>query len=65
MSQSNFDFPLTDFERITLEAQVSYKAATDKDIDRLMNSDKLKDQVRAMVNRWNNNRIEKGLRPYK
>jgi hypothetical protein len=65
MSQFNIDFPLTGFEQITLEAQVSYKAASDTDIDRLMNCEKLKDQVRCMVNRWNNNRIEKGLQPYK
>ena len=65
MNQFDINFPLTDFEQITLEAQVSYKAATDKDIDRLMNCEKLKDQVRGMVNRWNNNRIKKGLKPYK
>jgi hypothetical protein len=65
MTQTTFDFPLTDFEQITLEAQVSYKAATDKDIDRLLSCEKLKAQVRVMVNRWNDNRIKKGLRPYK
>jgi hypothetical protein len=65
MSQSMFNFPLTEFEQITLEAQVSYKAKTDKDIARLMNCEKLKRQVRGMVNKWNNNRIEKGLQPYK
>jgi hypothetical protein len=65
MSQNSFDFPLTNFEQITLEAQVSYKAVADKDIERLMNSDKLKSEVKAMVNRWNDNRIKKGLRPYK
>ena len=65
MPQTAFNFPLTNFEQITLEALVSYKAAKDKDIHRLLNCEKLKNQVRCMVKNWNNTRISKGLMPYK
>ena len=42
MYQSSLPTILTEFEQITLEAQVSYKASTEKDINRLLNSDKLR-----------------------
>ena len=65
MTQATFNFPLNDFEQITLEALVSYKASTGEDIHRLLNCEKLKDEVRRKVNRWNDIRINKGLMPYK
>lgn len=65
MPQTAFNFPLTEFEKITLEALVSYKAAKEEDIHRLLNCDKLKNEARRMVNKWNNTRIKKGLMPYK
>jgi len=65
MSQSSFEFPLNDFELLTLEALVNYKADTTEDKNRLLTCDKLKNEVRIMVNRWNSNRIEAGLIAYK
>ena len=65
MTQAAFDFPLTEFEQATLEAQVSFKAATDKDIDRLMGCAKLKAEVKGMVHKWTSNRVKLGLIPFR
>ena len=65
MNQSTFDFELTEFEQATLEAQVSYKASTDADVVRLLNSEKLKSEVKAMVHKWNTKRIKLGLMPFR
>ena len=56
---------MNSFEQATLEQLVSYKASTDADISRLMNSERLKSEVRAMVARWNINRVNSGLKPFK
>lgn len=47
-----------------MDQLVSYKAATDKDVKRLVNCDKLKLEVKAMVHRWNKARIKLNLKPW-
>jgi hypothetical protein len=67
MIQSSFDafrITLNDFEQATLQSQVSYKASTDNDVKRLLSCDKLKLEVKLMVEKWNKARIKLGLVPW-
>ena len=63
--QLDLPYALTDFEQATLEQLISYKAATEEDITRLMSSDKLIGKVKSMCLRWNRKRIELGLKTFK
>jgi hypothetical protein len=74
MSQTSFDFPLTEFEKATAEQLVSYKIAksekeTDASVKRrisaMIKSDKLITEVKALVHKWNSKRIKLGLKPFK
>lgn len=61
MCQLALEIPLSDFEQATLEQLVSFKAKKDKDIARLMNCKKLKQEVIEMVAKWDLQRISMNL----
>lgn len=74
MNQVTFDFPLTAFEKATAEQLVSYKVKQfDKETDsqlkrrinKLVKSDSLIAEAKALVYKWNKKRIKLGLKPYK
>lgn len=73
MNQVSFDFELTDFEDATAQQLVSYRIGKKKNeseesvclrIEKMVNSDKFKDEVRFMVCRWNKARIKLNLKPW-
>lgn len=55
---------LTAFQQITLEQLVSFKAVHEKDIERLLSSDKLKLEAIELCNKWKEQRINSGLEPW-
>lgn len=74
MHQSSFNFDLTDFEQATADQLVSYRIGRRKNesdesvglrIEEMVNSEKLKLQVKVMVHRWNKTRMKLGLGPFK
>lgn len=58
-SENNkFDFPLSEFEKITLDQEILYYPGE------IYNPDKVKAKVRAMCLKWNINRTKKGLKAW-
>lgn len=64
INQDMFYEPLTEFEQATLEQLVSYRARDDEHISKLLKCTKLQEQAKQMVFRWNNKRIELGLKAF-
>ena len=56
---------LTQFEQITLEQLVSYKAKETGDIARLLKCEKLIKQAVSLCKKWNKTRKSKKLEPWK
>lgn len=74
MIQSGFDFPLSDFEQVTAETHVLFKISkkdkeTEEDVlirvQKMLDSDKFKTEIKSMVERWNKARVKKGLKPFR
>ena len=73
MNQNSFNFPLSEFEQATIVQLVSYKIGkkpgeSDESVDlriaKKMNSQKFIDEVIGSCARWNNKRIDLGLKPW-
>lgn len=69
-----FETELTDFEQATVEQLVSYRIAqkdgeTDEEvnarIEKLCQSEALKSEAMQLVAKWNKQRIDKGLKPFR
>lgn len=58
----DFDFPLSDFEKITADQLVSFKASKEEDIERLVKCPKIINEARALVLKWDKYRISKNLK---
>ena len=61
--QLDIDYPLTDFEQVTLEQLISYKCKDEADIERLMGEQKNIDEAKRLVHKWSVIRRDKGLKP--
>jgi|GEM_PF-1497755 len=55
---------LTNFEQATVEQLISFKAKAESDIQRLMHCEKLRSEAVALVQKWDMQRINKGLEPW-
>lgn len=74
MNQSSFDFALTDFEQATADTLICFKISKKEGeseidlnarVEAKLNSDSFKNEVRALVQRWNKARVKSGLFPFK
>ncbi len=55
---------MTEFELATLNQLVSYKAKTEKDIERFLQCKKLQHEAVTLCKQWNATRKQKGLEPW-
>ena len=55
---------MTEFEQATLETLVSFKASKPEQINRLLTDKALQAEAKALVKKWNEQRIKLGFTPW-